>query len=206
VQQVFHPTDRFASYRTFKAEFVGMPTSSPDLTTRASFNGRGEVSLTAYVSWNGATEVSAWEFFGADEIDGDSESLGRAQRTGFETSFISYRALKFTWVQAIDANGNVLGESQRVQTEALLETEHPPSAPSPQPHDVWKSRSPFSTFLGLSALAAAILLGLVGGFTAVGVLTVTRFLFKHFPRSHGARNGYTLIGRNSRADWLDGWS
>ena len=49
-----------------------------------------------YVSWNGATDVAAWQVDGAAPVP----------RTGFET-----RVPHGTTVRALDDAGNVLGES-----------------------------------------------------------------------------------------------
>ncbi|KAK1084170.1 hypothetical protein LTR33_002815 [Friedmanniomyces endolithicus] len=69
------------SYRAFKQEWVGCPRAKPAVWAERVGGGGGTV---VYVSWNGATEVEAWEVWG-----GDSETalrcLGVVATTGFET-------------------------------------------------------------------------------------------------------------------------
>lgn len=100
-------------------DWVGKPNTLPALKTFASPNGRDEMSSTSYVSWNGATEVVSWEFFGSDERVGEYQSLGTISKAGFETSFISINAWKYTRVHAKDAKGNILGKSSPVETTGL---------------------------------------------------------------------------------------
>jgi hypothetical protein len=77
------------NYRAYRGEWVGRPTGRPTAVRRGK---------SLYVSWNGATEVVAWEAGGK-----------RFPRTGFETRIdVPSR----TTVRALDANGNVLGESR----------------------------------------------------------------------------------------------
>ena len=80
------------SYRAFKDEWVGRPTTSPRAVVK---DGR------LYVSWNGATEVARWRVVGG---------LTFAKR-GFETSVALANPPKPLVVQALDANGRVLGAS-----------------------------------------------------------------------------------------------
>ncbi|HEX6024895.1 MAG TPA: arylsulfotransferase family protein [Solirubrobacter sp.] len=77
------------NYRAYRGQWAGRPTDRP----RAVRRGR-----TLRVSWNGATEVAAWQV-------GDKTY----RKTGFETSVPAPRR---TTVRALDANGNVLGESR----------------------------------------------------------------------------------------------
>ncbi|KAK4553845.1 hypothetical protein LTR86_009020 [Recurvomyces mirabilis] len=66
------------SYRAFKQPWIGCPLSRPDLVAEKSPNG-----TVVYVSWNGATEVEAWEFF-----VGNDTHLTHAKtvpKRGFET-------------------------------------------------------------------------------------------------------------------------
>ena len=105
------------SYRAYKFPWVGRPNYPPRMTIKLSTGsgeeqgsesvheeGEGERNLTAYVSWNGATEVATWvlqqwssESFNTDTTTADDETspietsnpwteISRAQKQGFETS------------------------------------------------------------------------------------------------------------------------
>ena len=56
--------------------------------------------LKAYVSWNGATGVAAWQVVGGATVP----------RSSFETTLPLSKDTKIV-VRALDAAGNVLGES-----------------------------------------------------------------------------------------------
>ncbi|BEJ13982.1 hypothetical protein CspHIS471_0311560 [Cutaneotrichosporon sp. HIS471] len=91
------------TYRAHRAYWEGYPTTNPSL---AAENG------TAYISWNGATQVARWEVLVAQtDTDGDAkESVGNVTKAGFETE-ISVGAEGFFQVRARDAGGNVIGTS-----------------------------------------------------------------------------------------------
>lgn len=67
------------SYRAFKSIWHARPKSSPKLLVA---NG------TAYVSWNGATDVESWEVSEGSSMDSLSV-VGYAAYAGFETAFNS---------------------------------------------------------------------------------------------------------------------
>ena len=122
--------DRFNSYRAYKfADFVGTPAEPPRLVVRsyaaaAAAATGGQMTLFA-VSWNGATEVRTWVFFGCKDKDNDDNSssrfieIGRPDRTGFETTFASPRFWTHGYAQALAANGSVIGESVVVTTHVV---------------------------------------------------------------------------------------
>jgi hypothetical protein len=120
------PADRLATYRSYKfADFVGRPTQPPDVKALGYGDGAGGVTAV-YASWNGATEHRAWNFYA------DGELLGRANRTGFETVFVVAGERGATGrirADALDAEGNVLGSSNEVDTEypAGWAPVHPPA-------------------------------------------------------------------------------
>lgn len=102
-------SDRFASYRVYKHEFTGSPAYPPRL--RAFAYGRMESTATTacYVSWNGATEVASWRFHAHDQDK--NVLLGEVPRQGFETEFMCDGYQNKITVEAVDANGVVLGRS-----------------------------------------------------------------------------------------------
>jgi hypothetical protein len=97
------------SYRAFKGDWVGKPTDNPALTARTS---KGNVS--AYVSWNGATEVASWQLLGGDSADSLSP-IGTAPKTDFDTRLLFAGTPAYVQGQALDANGAVIGRSAVIQ-------------------------------------------------------------------------------------------
>lgn len=70
------------SYRGFKTEWQGFPTTSPDFVVKEDSNG----CRTGYVSWNGATNVDEWVVFDGSAKD-ELSQVGRIKYKGFETKF-----------------------------------------------------------------------------------------------------------------------
>lgn len=70
------------SYRGFKVECQGFPTTSPDLVVEEDGKGR----LAGYVSWNGATNVEEWVIYEGWAHDKLSQ-VSRVGYQGFETEF-----------------------------------------------------------------------------------------------------------------------
>ena len=65
---------------------------------------------TVYASWNGATAVASWKVLGGS--GGGSPAVATAAKSGFETAIpVKAGGQQFT-VQALDANGRVLGTSR----------------------------------------------------------------------------------------------
>jgi hypothetical protein len=69
------------SYRTRKASWVGRPTWPPVLVAWER-DGKSEL----VVSWNGATEVASYQFYGGETRD-SLQPIGSAMKAGFETRF-----------------------------------------------------------------------------------------------------------------------
>src|SRR5439155_194991 len=74
----------------------------------------GDISVfddggTAYVSWNGATQVATWRL-----IDASGKRLADAKRRDFETTLSVPKGATRVQAQALDANGTVLGSSKLV--------------------------------------------------------------------------------------------
>jgi hypothetical protein len=101
-----------ASYRTFLFNWKGHPPQSEMavVVRPAGISGR----LTAWVSWNGATEVVAWRVNGGRSTTGLSP-LVTEPKVGFETAieFAGGGASYFD-VDAIDATGQVIGRTAQV--------------------------------------------------------------------------------------------
>jgi Arylsulfotransferase (ASST) len=100
------------SYRAFRFPWKGLPTDAPAVMVEPVPAAADEV--TVYASWNGATEVAAWEVVagpGPDRL----KPAGSAPRDGFETTITVRAAGPYVAVQARDRSGRVLGVSKAVK-------------------------------------------------------------------------------------------
>jgi hypothetical protein len=93
------------SYRAYKAPWVGRPQGTPAVFARV---GAGRVA--AYVSWNGATEVAQWRLLGGPDPNSMAELITQPW-ADFETKLAASGTPAYVQVQALDASGNVLGQS-----------------------------------------------------------------------------------------------
>jgi len=64
------------------------------------------------VSWNGATEVVSWTFYGSNNPSTPFQDLGTIAKFGFETTYISDRFWAFLYAQANAWSGTSLGFSR----------------------------------------------------------------------------------------------
>jgi hypothetical protein len=103
--------DRIMNYRALKFEWEGNPTDVPALWTYAKTND-GSSPTTFYVSWNGATRVKNWRFYGAANSTGPYVLLGQVDKQGFETTYTNSTFYIWSYVEAVDAQGKVLGKSR----------------------------------------------------------------------------------------------
>jgi hypothetical protein len=95
------------SYRSLRQAWSGRPASSPALAvSRDRSSGRA----TAYVSWNGATEVTHWRI-GAGARRTDLRRVGVVPRRGFETAINLGTGQGYVAVTALDVHGHALGRS-----------------------------------------------------------------------------------------------
>lgn len=106
------------SYRIQKYAWVGKPETDPHI---AQLNGK------LYLSWNGATEVRYWKIEAAGTVgeeagrssffvtEDDFREVMRVEKNGFET-VIPLVDVEQAYVRAIalDASGNLLGQTQTV--------------------------------------------------------------------------------------------
>ena len=99
----------YECYRAFRLPWRATPAEAPALALAREPSGE----LTAYASWNGATDVAAWRLLaGASATALGPVSATRA--TGFETAIrTGARGPSFA-VQALDAGGAAMGRSAAV--------------------------------------------------------------------------------------------
>ncbi|KHL10573.1 arylsulfotransferase ASST [Mumia flava] len=89
------------SYRAYLDRWVGRPSEPPRFVLSDG---------SAYVSWNGATEVASWRFLaGYDEQS--AEEVATVDADAFEVSAEMPDAL-YVGAQALDADGKVLGTAE----------------------------------------------------------------------------------------------
>jgi hypothetical protein len=100
-----------SSYRAFRFPWVGRPTELPAIALDLGEPG----ALTAYVSWNGATEVGSWELIGGG-TPATLTPLASAPRTGFETALAIPKRPAFVAARAHSFTGEVLGTSPVITT------------------------------------------------------------------------------------------
>ena len=67
-----------------------------------------------YASWNGATEVGSWRFYGGNETgqEGSWSLLGMVLKNGFETMIMAEEFVRWAYVEAVAGDGEVLGQSK----------------------------------------------------------------------------------------------
>jgi arylsulfotransferase ASST len=102
--------EKYECYRAFRLPWTATPAEAPAIALAGS--GR---ELTAYASWNGATEVRGWELLVGETAE-RLRPVATVPATGFETSLPAAAASLGTRVavRALDAAGAALGRSRTV--------------------------------------------------------------------------------------------
>lgn len=67
--------------------------------------------VISYVSWNGATEVKSWKFYGVSWETKKFVELGEVDKRGFETMFTSFGIWDQVYAEAFGVDGKSLGRS-----------------------------------------------------------------------------------------------
>lgn len=92
-------------YRAYRSAWYGFPTGKPAIAASATSSG-----TTVYASWNGATRIAYWRVLAGP----GPNSLGVVAVkpfNGFETGISTTSSQAYFSVQALDAGGQVLGQS-----------------------------------------------------------------------------------------------
>ena len=109
-------------YRCMKFNWTATPVTSP---TVWSYSNGGEGTVV-YASWNGATEVSKWNFYSSQTKQGPWKQIATEAKTGFETHLQHDAFSPFVYAEAVDSKGKVLKKSSvektLVPSSALLST------------------------------------------------------------------------------------
>jgi Arylsulfotransferase (ASST) len=101
------------TYRAFRFPWSGSPSDEPAAVAERT----SENELEVYASWNGATEVAAWEILAGPDPS-QLESLGSIPRDGFETAMVLQTSEPYIAVQAKHRSGRVLGTSQLIEARS----------------------------------------------------------------------------------------
>ncbi|MFI5262548.1 MAG: arylsulfotransferase family protein, partial [Candidatus Limnocylindrales bacterium] len=101
-----------SSYRAFRFPWVGQPTEAPAIALDLGEPG----TLTAYVSWNGVTEVQSWELLGGGTAT-TLVPMASTPRTGFETAIAIPKRPAFVAARAHDLLGMTLGTTPVIATQ-----------------------------------------------------------------------------------------
>lgn len=64
-----------------------------------------------YTSWNGATEVATWRYYGAQNIGDTFDTLGDTSKSGFETLWTAPQFYRWVMVEAVSSDGTGLRNS-----------------------------------------------------------------------------------------------
>jgi hypothetical protein len=170
------------NYRSFKMPWVGRPTQPPDVVVRPVADGDGgEITHSVVsVSWNGATEVKAWEVYAGDQdAEEERKLLATVPKNGFETTARIEGAFSELLVVAVDAQGKAL-EHGEVAVQATMPTAEQPAklsnstepvtAASSQPSSVKTTFRPSSVvafIIGVIATALTIMSIAIFGFVRI---------------------------------------
>jgi hypothetical protein len=176
---------RFGNYRAYKFNFTGSPTEPPALRTFAYGSGMSLADMVSicYVSWNGATEVARWNFYGSRHKSAGFSLLGSAAKTGFETSYMSAMYMKYTYAEAISSDGRILGKSDVQQTilpDGLDDALADLSSPNVQHDNSTKQQTDVSTLpLPHPSLGpiAIVVIAILLAFSLFGMATMAYFLW-----------------------------
>ncbi|KAJ7167023.1 ASST-domain-containing protein [Mycena filopes] len=99
-----------SNYRVFQTsthEFVGRPSQPPSVAVEGG---------AVYVSWNGATQVARYELFTGNQTATVHTKVRAVAKTGFETNMGAAGSGAYVAVEALAANGTVLGRSAVYKT------------------------------------------------------------------------------------------
>ncbi len=101
-----HLHGSYQSYRSYRFEWTGAPTEAPALALSPS-----GANTVVYASWNGDTRTASWQVL-AGPSPGQLSPVASAPRSGFETAITAPGAYPYIAVQALAADGAVLGSSR----------------------------------------------------------------------------------------------
>jgi len=113
-------SERFSSYRSYKFDWIGRPTTPPDMISSVYGANDFDMTTIVHISWNGATDVAGYNFYARAYDRGDDIFIGYINKTSFETMFIADGYLDWISAEAVDRDGNVLGTTPVQRTEVPI--------------------------------------------------------------------------------------
>jgi hypothetical protein len=105
-----HLPPGMSSYRAFRFPWEGHPLQPPAVSARILSTGD---STAVFASWNGATDVASWQVLAGPEAD-SVKPQATMPDSGFESSITLPEAYAYVAVQALGADGHLLGTSATV--------------------------------------------------------------------------------------------
>ena len=120
LQEVRFASERFVDYRAFKFPFIASPKEDPVLIFYAFGASPQRMTSVFYVSWNGATEVDSWNFYGPVGCSSSPVLIGRKSKDGFETSFVFDDYVEWSIAEAVSATGVKLRNSSIMRVTTLI--------------------------------------------------------------------------------------
>ncbi|KAK4635984.1 hypothetical protein CLAFUW4_01511 [Fulvia fulva] len=110
-------TEWLGSYRSYKFDFVGLPTRPPRAVSAAyPSTARNSTTTMVHLSWNGATEVARWNLYKTTETGNPMIQIGSKSRTGFETIIAWDGYASYVMAEAIDKTGKAVGRTEIMKT------------------------------------------------------------------------------------------
>ncbi|HEX3815331.1 MAG TPA: arylsulfotransferase family protein [Mycobacteriales bacterium] len=107
-----HPVEEITStdsYRLLRQPWQATPSGLPAVVAGASAPGKA----TAYVSWNGATDVTTWQVLAGSTAQ-TLHTVATVQRAGFETAIAIPANSAYVSVRAKNVHGTTIGTSAPV--------------------------------------------------------------------------------------------
>ncbi|MGH3367941.1 MAG: arylsulfotransferase family protein, partial [Nocardioidaceae bacterium] len=93
-------------YRAYHASWRGRPPGRPAISVDVV-----DDELTAYASWNGATEIRRWELLTGPRPD-QLSPVASSRWEGFESTLTAEHDQRYVAVRAVDDSGDTLGVSR----------------------------------------------------------------------------------------------
>ena len=105
---------RADSYQAFRFSWHGEPLDRPALAVQRRGAGSRE-RVTAWASWNGATELRSWQLLAGDDPDALVPLGDPVPRRNFETALRARTDATYVAVAALDADGRQIGASRAIE-------------------------------------------------------------------------------------------
>ena len=105
-------TSGVLNYKAYKFNFTSAPKTTPALYAYAH---NTSAAMMYYVSWNGATEIASWTFYGGSSKN-NLVKLGNVARNGFETVSTQPTFHIYSVAEAVASNGSAIRNSTVVRT------------------------------------------------------------------------------------------